>query len=79
MCEVGISVVIVPSRLQSDVDTGRVQILQRHMRNVVTSPGANHLHLVQLILTWFNTDVDTMIIARGTPGFSGADLSNMVK
>ena len=25
------------------------------------------------------TDVDTMIIARGTPGFSGADLSNMVK
>lgn len=24
-------------------------------------------------------DVDPMIIARGTPGFSGADLQNMVK
>lgn len=24
-------------------------------------------------------DVDTMILARGTPGFSGADLQNMVK
>lgn len=25
-----------------------------------------------------STDVDTMVIARGTPGFSGADLSNLV-
>ncbi|KAI5124509.1 hypothetical protein M0805_003033 [Coniferiporia weirii] len=40
---------------------GRVQILQHHMRNVVTAPG-----------------VDSKIIARGTPGFSGADLQNMV-
>jgi len=24
-------------------------------------------------------DVDPMILARGTPGFSGADLQNMVK
>jgi ATP-dependent metalloprotease len=23
--------------------------------------------------------VDTMVLARGTPGFSGADLQNMVK
>ncbi|KAH8117450.1 ATP-dependent metallopeptidase Hfl [Phellopilus nigrolimitatus] len=40
---------------------GRVQILQHHMRNVVTGSG-----------------VDSMILARGTPGFSGADLQNMV-
>jgi ATP-dependent metalloprotease len=25
------------------------------------------------------SDVDPMILARGTPGFSGADLQNMVK
>ncbi|KAF8746143.1 hypothetical protein AX14_000189 [Amanita brunnescens Koide BX004] len=40
---------------------GRVQILQHHMRNVVTSK-----------------DVDPKILARGTPGLSGADLQNMV-
>ncbi|KAF8350711.1 ATP-dependent peptidase [Amanita rubescens] len=40
---------------------GRVQILQHHMRNVVTSK-----------------DVDPKVLARGTPGFSGADLQNMV-
>ncbi|THH09364.1 hypothetical protein EW145_g2075 [Phellinidium pouzarii] len=40
---------------------GRVQILQHHMRNVVTASG-----------------VDPKILARGTPGFSGADLQNMV-
>ncbi|KAF9451026.1 ATP-dependent metallopeptidase Hfl [Macrolepiota fuliginosa MF-IS2] len=40
---------------------GRVQILQHHMRGVITSK-----------------DVDPKILARGTPGFSGADLANMV-
>ncbi|KAK2466919.1 hypothetical protein APHAL10511_001177 [Amanita phalloides] len=40
---------------------GRVQILQHHMQNVVTSK-----------------DVDSKVLARGTPGFSGADLHNMV-
>ncbi|KAF8628321.1 hypothetical protein AX15_003868 [Amanita polypyramis BW_CC] len=40
---------------------GRVQILQHHMRNVITSK-----------------EVDPKILARGTPGFSGADLQNMI-
>ncbi|KAM6500525.1 ATP-dependent peptidase [Amanita muscaria] len=40
---------------------GRVQILQHHMRNVITS-----------------RDIDPKVLARGTPGFSGADLQNMV-
>nr|VWO98631.1 N/A [Ganoderma boninense] len=40
---------------------GRVQILQHHMKNVLTAP-----------------EVDTMILARGTVGFSGADLQNLV-
>ncbi|CCM02099.1 uncharacterized protein FIBRA_04176 [Fibroporia radiculosa] len=39
---------------------GRVQILQHHMKDVITEPG-----------------VDPMVLARGTPGFSGADLQNM--
>ncbi|KAF8894613.1 ATP-dependent peptidase [Infundibulicybe gibba] len=40
---------------------GRVQILQHHMRGVITA-----------------NDVDPKVLARGTPGFSGADLQNMV-
>ncbi|KAF9653112.1 ATP-dependent metallopeptidase Hfl [Thelephora ganbajun] len=40
---------------------GRNQILQHHMKEVVTAP-----------------DVDSSVLARGTPGFSGADLHNMV-
>ncbi|RDB21001.1 Mitochondrial inner membrane i-AAA protease supercomplex subunit YME1 [Hypsizygus marmoreus] len=40
---------------------GRVQILQHHMKGVVTA-----------------SDVDPKVLARGTPGFSGADLQNMV-
>ena len=31
------------------------------------------------ILTAIYIDVDPKILARGTPGFSGADLQNMVK
>ena len=31
------------------------------------------------ILTDIYVDVDAKILARGTPGFSGADLQNMVK
>ncbi|KAJ6496675.1 ATP-dependent peptidase [Mycena vitilis] len=40
---------------------GRAQILQHHMKGVITGK-----------------DVDTKVLARGTPGFSGADLQNMV-
>lgn len=30
-------------------------------------------------LIYTTSDVDPKVIARGTPGFSGADLQNMVK
>ena len=49
------------------------------MRNVIVGSGRicdcrfvdNNLDVV--------ADVDPMILARGTPGFSGADLQNMIK
>ncbi|KAF7322974.1 ATP-dependent peptidase [Mycena chlorophos] len=40
---------------------GRAQILQHHMKSVITAK-----------------DVDTKVLARGTSGFSGADLQNLV-
>lgn len=58
---------------------GRVQILQHHMRGVITAQSLSYNKY-----TWHSTqhstppDVDPMILARGTPGFSGADLQNMV-
>lgn len=33
-------------------------------------------HMKEIVV---GADVDPMILARGTPGFSGADLQNMVK
>ncbi|KAJ7063299.1 ATP-dependent peptidase [Mycena amicta] len=55
---------------------GRAQILKHHMKDVITAKGMSFplgfLCLIKLV------DVDTKILARGTPGFSGADLQNMV-
>lgn len=59
--------------------TGRVQILKRHMRNVVSASGMSTFQVEKHTCWACVIDVDTMIIARGTPGFSGADLQNMVK
>lgn len=62
---------------------GRVQILQHHMRNVTTSTGKLTDISIELVLclpmSRILPDVDPKVIARGTPGFSGADLQNMVK
>jgi len=43
--------------------TGRKSILEIHLRNQKVPVGP---------------DVDTQVLARGTPGFSGADLANMI-
>lgn len=58
---------------------GRAQILKHHMKGVITGKGASLSHLNSLLLSEKFSDVDTKILARGTPGFSGADLQNMVK
>lgn len=34
---------------------------------------------IPLTVGYFGTDVDPKILARGTPGFSGADLQNLIK
>jgi ATP-dependent Zn protease len=49
------------------------------MKGVITGKGASLSHLNSLLLSEKFSDVDTKILARGTPGFSGADLQNMVK
>jgi ATP-dependent Zn protease len=56
-----------------------VQILLHHMKGVTTSESeSNHMIVRDAWLT-LRSGVDPMILARGTPGFSGADLQNMVK
>ena len=58
---------------------GRAQILQHHMRNVTIAKGGTpFLGFSELLLT-VSVDADPKILARGTPGFSGADLQNLVK
>lgn len=60
---------------------GRIQILQHHMLNILASPGT---YLSTSSLAAFSahsrypSDVDIDVLARGTPGFSGAELENMV-
>lgn len=58
---------------------GRVQILQHHMRGVTTSKGNDLYSSLSFNNSTLSIDVDPKVIARGTPGFSGADLQNMVK
>lgn len=59
---------------------GRVQILQHHMRGVTTSKGWRFpSDLDPYSVIHVSLDADPKILARGTPGFSGADLANMVK
>ena len=62
---------------------GRVQILQHHMKTVTTAPGKASFSAPFADLTGdvavFASEVDTMVLARGTVGFSGADLQNLVK
>ena len=58
---------------------GRVQILQHHMRGVTVAKGSYSFTQFLRILNTIYVDVDPKILARGTPGFSGADLQNMVK
>ena len=36
-------------------------------------------HKVKSFVNLITLDADPMVLARGTPGFSGADLQNMVK
>ena len=53
------------------------------MKNVTTAPGKASLQkqnfsLAHTSFTCF-IEVDTMVLARGTVGFSGADLQNLVK
>jgi SpoVK/Ycf46/Vps4 family AAA+-type ATPase len=51
------------------------------MRGVTTSKGKpfHYLSLSGTDLINPSSDVDPKVLARGTPGFSGADLQNMVK
>lgn len=59
---------------------GRNQILQHHMKEVVTAQGQGRFATFLLPTRSHRyPDVDPSILARGTPGFSGADLHNMVK
>lgn len=63
---------------------GRMQILQHHMRNITTSKSkfifiTLKLLTGTLLIPGNILGVDPTILARGTPGFSGADLQNMVK
>ena len=59
---------------------GRVQILNHFMKDVISSPGEfGRVLALNHGAHDTNADVDSMILARGTPGFSGADLQNMVK
>ena len=59
---------------------GRMQILQQYMKEVVTAPGKSVLNSVlPLPISTCFLEVDPSVLARGTPGFSGADLQNMVK
>ncbi|MBA0700648.1 hypothetical protein Goari_020657, partial [Gossypium aridum] len=70
--------IIVP---YPDVE-GRRQIMESHMSKYIrwTVFGRPHWSVFHNI--WLDVlkaeDVDLMIIARGTPGFSGADLANLV-
>ena len=34
--------------------------------------------IITIFVHWFSTEVDVHVLARGTPGFSGADLANLV-
>lgn len=59
---------------------GRVQILNHFMKDVISAPGKhNRASAPNHSAHDADADVDSMILARGTPGFSGADLQNMVK
>lgn len=59
---------------------GRVQILQHHIRSILAAPGI-YLSFASPASLRANSspeDVDVDVLARGTPGFSGAELENMV-
>jgi ATP-dependent metalloprotease len=61
---------------------GRVQLLQHFMKEVVASIGTFILLLgviQSLNMMGLPLAVDPKVLARGTPGFSGAELQNMVK
>ena len=58
---------------------GRKQILEHHMRGVTVAKGRYAFTTFQNLISYIFIDVDPQILARGTPGFSGADLQNMVK
>ena len=49
------------------------------MKDVIASQSMSHSILALLSTTSPSLAVDPMILARGTPGFSGAELQNMVK
>ena len=50
------------------------------MKNVTTAQGQSCERMrAARTVNVFAPEVDTMILARGTVGFSGADLQNLVK
>jgi hypothetical protein len=49
------------------------------MRDVTTSPGEHRPLFSDFEMLTIYAEVDPKVLARGTPGFSGADLQNMVK
>lgn len=49
------------------------------MRDVTVAKGSYAFTTFQNLNSYIYIDVDPKILARGTPGFSGADLQNMVK
>jgi cell division protease FtsH len=62
------SALLRPGRFDRTVEIGLPNLIER--RAILAVHAHNHKHLA--------ADVDVDVIARGTPGFSGADLANLV-
>lgn len=58
---------------------GRAQIIQHHARDIVVDKSMFLATFAFVNDPNHSAAVDVKLLARGTPGFSGAELQNMVK